>query len=456
MTVDPLTVDPHLPLSRLFPIFFACIAALFASAARGEQCLVIGDSLTKEYQAEFPALYPQNPAAWAARNWIEILHQRRNAWFDTGTWGSYVDPRITGHEHNWAFPGATTTEIKKQLNSSTNFWWIGELKGQLKNAVERIVIFAGGNDVDSYYANIYNSNYTGGQTAATFTNLTRDNIYWIVDFIRGQKTSTPIVLVAVPHLGCSPKVQAQCPTDPVKTARVTAALDALNAQLATYAKNLGIGFAPGVYDLTKSMITDPFRIGGIDFYKQADMDSRPRYVFSGDAFHPNTCAQAKIAQLVIQAFRTKYPATNITPLPDSEVITQVLGMDPNIPYNEWVAAAPGVPANKRGLKDDPDGDGLSNLLEFSLAGLSPGTPDSTAAVTTTWTGAGANVQPLLTYTPNPLFLESGGLLKPQQSPDLKTWTDIAASLITTNPDGSLTATLTPSSAYHFLRLKAVK
>ena len=130
--------------SRFLPWLLCTLLLSLAGAGRAEQCLVIGDSLTKEYETEFPLLFPQNPASWNSRNWIEILHQYRNGWFDLGDWGTYADPRLTGHEHNWAFPGATTTEIKSQLNTWTNLWWIGELKGQLKNAVQRVVIFAGG------------------------------------------------------------------------------------------------------------------------------------------------------------------------------------------------------------------------------------------------------------------------------------------------------------------------
>ncbi|HYF34485.1 MAG TPA: GDSL-type esterase/lipase family protein, partial [Prosthecobacter sp.] len=233
-------------LRRLFlPLLALALPALLAA----EQCVVIGDSLTKEYEVEFPALFPQNPESWDSRNWIEILHQRRTGWFDTGPFAHNNDPRLVGHEYNWAFPGATAVEIKNQLNNPFNFWWTDKIKNHLKNTAERVVIFAGGNDVDSYYANIYN-----GAAPAAYTNATRDSLHWIVDFVRSQKSTLPIVLVAVPHLGCAPDIQLQCPTDPVKTARVTAALDALNSQLAAFAQSRGIAFAPGVYDLTKQMI----------------------------------------------------------------------------------------------------------------------------------------------------------------------------------------------------------
>lgn len=407
-----------------------------------QQCLVIGDSLTKEYEAEFPALFPSNPASWSARNWIEILHQRRTDWFDTGRWSTFADPRLTGHEHNWAFPGATTTEIKNQLNNFFNFWWTNELKGQLQNAVERMVIFAGGNDVDSYYGNIYN-----GAAAATYTNATRDNLQWIVDYVRAVKPSLPIVLISVPHLGCAPDVQLQHPTDPIKTARVTAALDALNAQLATFAQLRGIGFVPGVYEFTKAMITEPFRIGGIEFYKQADMNARSRYLFSGDGFHPGTSAHAKIAQLVIETFRSKYPATLISPLGDKEIIVNILGLDPDIPFQEWIANQ-GVAINQRGLTDDPDGDGLVNAVEFSLIGQGANSRDTMPLPVPILVEG----QRYLTWSYHPDSLASEwAVLQAQQSTNLINWTDVPGAQRSVQPDGTVILQV-PAPDSVFLRL----
>lgn len=43
------------------------------SSDSAEKIVVIGDSLSKEYAIEFPALNPGNPAAWGERNWLELL-----------------------------------------------------------------------------------------------------------------------------------------------------------------------------------------------------------------------------------------------------------------------------------------------------------------------------------------------------------------------------------------------
>lgn len=393
---------------------------LMSFTLRAEQCLVIGDSLTKEYEAEFPGLYPNNPASWQARNWVEILHQHRTDWFDLGTWSVYPDPRLTGHRFNWAFPGATTTDIRNQLSSIYNFWWTNTLKGQLRTDVQRVVIFAGGNDADSYYANLYN-----GTVDASVTNTTLGNLQWIINYVRTVNATVPIVLVSVPHVGCTPKIQLGYPTDPVKTGRVTAAMDALNATLASYAQSQNIGFVPGVYEFTKALITQPFRIKGIEFYRVADADARTRYTFSGDGFHPNTCAHTKIAQMVVDAFNAKYPATVISPLTDDYIISTVLGLNPNIPFTEWLASQ----GQTGSFTADSNRNGIPNGVEFALEGV---------------TDASSMPQPVmqgnaltLTYRPRAVFTEWGSI-QAQSSPDLLHWNDIGTAQTTTNPDGTVT------------------
>lgn len=417
-------------MQKLWLSVLACLA-VGAPLAQAEQCLVIGDSLTKEYEAEFPGLYPNNPAAWQARNWVEILHQHRTDWFDLGTWSTYNDPRLTGHKYNWAFPGATTSEIRTQFNAFYNKYWTDRLKDQLRNEVERVVIFAGGNDADSYYAQLYS-----GNVGPEVTNTTRDNIEWIVNYVRSVRQFVPIVIVSVPHVGCTPKVQQGYPTDPVKTGRVTAAMDQLNASLATFAQQQGIGFAAGPYEFTKQIITQPFRIRGIEFYRQADPDARTRYAFSGDGFHPNTCAHAKIAQMVVDQFNVTYPTTPITPLDDYYIITSVLGLDPNTPYNEWMASQ----GYAGSFDQDSDGDGVANGMEFALN--QPAMPQP----------AMQNGALTMSYRPNPVFLE-WGTLKAQSSPNLVNWTDIPAAQTVTNPDGSITVSAS-FAGRGFVRLQA--
>ncbi|MBL9129946.1 MAG: hypothetical protein JNG86_02030 [Verrucomicrobiaceae bacterium] len=411
---------------------FLLLSLFLAVPLRAGQCLVIGDSLTKEYEVEFPLLFPNNPVSWQARNWIEILHQHRTGWFDTGAFSSYGFPRFTGHRFNWAIPGATTGEIRSQMTGPFSGFWMGTLNDQLRHDVQRVVIFAGGNDADSYYANLYN-----GLVGPEVTNATLSNLQWLVNHVRTVNASLPIVLVSVPHVGCTPKVQQGYPTDPVKTARVTAAMDALNASLAAWAQSQGIGFVPEVYEFTKAIITQPLRIHGIEFYRVADSDARTRYVFSGDGFHPGTCAHARIAQWVVDAFNARNPATQITPVDDDYIIATVLGLDPAIPFNEWMASQ----GMSGGFNGDSDNDGIADGLEFALdAPVMPLPVMQNGALTMSW-------------RMRDVFSE-WGVLKAQSSADLGAWSDVPAAQIVMNPDGSRSVQLT-TPGHRFLRLQAI-
>jgi lysophospholipase L1-like esterase len=312
-------------MKKLFLTIFLTVWYDISSPAllAAEQCLVLGDSLSKEYEVEFPVLYPRNRAAWDARNWSEILHEQRSQWFDTGKFSAYADYRIIGHKHNWAFPGATTQEIRSALSSTSfqNTRWQSELKNQLRSTVERVVIFAGGNDIEDIYGKLYR-----GESASTQLKRVRDNLLWMIDYVQKVKPSLKIVLVSVVHVGVSPDVQREFPTHVIKTARVSTALEGLNAQLAAGAKSRKVAFADGVYTFTKAAITQPVFIGGVEILREADADSRPQYLFSGDGFHPATAGQAKIAQHILNAFRIRWPSPGIPELTDSQILHEILGL----------------------------------------------------------------------------------------------------------------------------------
>ena len=104
-----------LRVSPILTLIAATILGVTSRAQGAQQVLVVGDSLTKEYQVEFPILFPNNPPAWLARNWVELLHTHRNAHFDLGSVSTFLDPRVTGHKHNWAFPGSLATSTRSML-----------------------------------------------------------------------------------------------------------------------------------------------------------------------------------------------------------------------------------------------------------------------------------------------------------------------------------------------------
>src|SRR3954451_3109113 len=65
---------------------------------------VLGDSYSDEYQ-----FYP--PDRSTARNWVEILAQRRGLDFGSFTAASRGEPRNQGFAYNWARSDAETTDL---------------------------------------------------------------------------------------------------------------------------------------------------------------------------------------------------------------------------------------------------------------------------------------------------------------------------------------------------------
>ena len=453
-------------------------------ADAGDKVLVLGDSLTKEYQSEFVALYPTNPEAWGARNWIELLDSRRHEQFDLGPWQIYPDWRLTGHEYNWARPGGTARDFRNFVRSdaagkaelqSVNPLYTGStltssratFNGLIPQS-QRMVLFLGGNDLalgnsdpaanpefdgspkQIDYESIYAGTFGAASEAYRLRDSIRKSILSVLQYLLSPlsnggspRYSGAIVLCSVPHVGCTPKVQQDAGTDPGRTAVLTEMIEILNDELRFMAATtFNIGFAD-IYPVTKEIL-DPgtFRIGGVSFIKEADADCGPRYLFSGDGFHPNTAVHAKVAQIVGDAFSKKYPelSPEMPRLTDREIITEVLGLPGDIGYVEWMTEA-GVPVAKRGPLSDPDGDGLPNLMEYLLAGRSPDHAEQTPAFTAVREQGGLGE--VLTVTWQPRFAENAYAdLGPQTSSgSLMDWQPVEPSLILTLPDGSQSVSL---------------
>ena len=454
----------------LTTLLFLTPEALWA----GEKVLVTGDSLTKEYRAEFPVLYPGNPAAWEARNWIEILAARRNSQFDLGSWSFFPDLRLTGHEFNWAKPGGTVREFRNFLRqdtaardettASSGGAAIYELFPSWRTTftssndqAQKVVIFFGGNDLalgnsdpvanpafngspkQIDYESIYAGTFGEASNPDNLRTSIRSNLKSVMEWFRNPRTFSdgsprpprftgPMILCAVPHVGCTPKLQAEAGNDPARTLVLTQMIELLNAEIKAFAASKDIGFAD-IYAVTKAILDPaPFRIGGVVFYKEKDDNCRTRFLFSGDGFHPNTAVHAKVAQVVAEAFLEKYPnmAADLTRLSDREIISQVLGLPGDLGYVEWMMEA-GVPVADRGPLGDPDKDGIPNAMEYVLAGRDPAGQDASPPFTAMRGPDPEGEGEVLTVTWQPRFEENAYADPvPQISSGLQNWQPVPA------------------------------
>jgi len=119
-------------------------------------------------------------------------------------------------------------------------------------------------------------------------------------------------------------------------------------------------------------------------------------------------------------------------------------------FTSWIATYTATPANRRGPRDDADGDGLANILEMAL-GRNPATPD--AATELTLDLSASTVSFVISAT-----LPAYTRLQLEFSSNLQTWTSLAmtADTMTTLSDGRrrITVPVTQVSTNRFWRLRA--
>jgi lysophospholipase L1-like esterase len=245
---------------------------------------------------------------------------------------------------------------------------VQDFEEQVRPSEGRLVLFIGGNDVRSIYGDVYD-----GGSAGTFVADFVDDAAVILDRVRELNAEIPIVLVTVPHIGITPQIKDGNPFDPVKTGRVTEVLRALNGPLAELARSRNAAVAD-IFSLTLPLLSDdPLSVYGVPFENAGSMTGDLDFVWlNGEYsqnFHPNTQAQALIANEIGCAFNEEYGA-EIPALTASEILVERLMRTPaevDMDFANWAGSysLPGLTA-----EDDGDGDGVPAELEFAL-GLNP-------------------------------------------------------------------------------------
>ncbi|MGD9420032.1 MAG: SGNH/GDSL hydrolase family protein [Verrucomicrobiota bacterium JB025] len=466
----------------------ALIAFSTLAAPAAEQIVTLGDSLTFAYEAEFgfeisvPFVGTYGDGFGPeVRNWIEMLHSPyRNDYFDQGDatnitvsipFSSTFD-MLLRRQFNWSIPGLKVNELRQYLGEEasvteilgsssdfagfaaaldfTNFsdddYSIIQLRSQIANSAERLVFFIGGNDIRGVYGDIYN-----GIGPGTFVEDFIEDTTWILDWVRDINPDIPIVIVNVPHVGITPDVKSTKPYDAVKTGRVTAVLEDLNSQLEDLAESYNAGYAD-VFTLTLPQLQDtPLSVHGIPFENSGSTTGDLDYVWLNGQysanFHPNTNAQALIANQIIHAFNRKF-GSDIPPLTATEMLSGLLdksAAEIDMSFDSWMD---GYSLTGLDASDDSDNDGINAGMEFAL-GLSPIYHDSEHL--TQGTATIDNEDTLQIRYPFRLSASDHVSLTPTSSTDLQSFTPVTPA---TTADGRLRATLPITSTTGFLRLEA--
>lgn len=416
--------------------------ASLLTARAGENVLIIGDSLSKEYEYEGPGIgidtFPR-PSPYP-QNWCEILDDRRHDFFDFGDSDFHSDERLLGHDYNWSIPGSFAEEWHNDYLADPPSSLVSQLS---QPQVKRIVIWLGGNDVRANYGPLYK----GELSPAAWAAETYAHLAFVLDWVLARRQpDVQVVLVNVAHLGATPSKNEDHPYDPVLTGHVTAALDDLNAQLSALARAREVGFAD-IYRMTKELVTaQQMSIGGWLIYKRSSGDGDTDAMFLDDGFHPNMPVQALFAQTILDAFNSRY-GTLLPRLTNREIVEKSLEESPEFTFTQWVTSY-GVPEPERGGLADPDKDGVPNIAEFGLD-LDPMHVDSHLQPQPRITAQALS----LTWQPRDPTNTTRCEITAQQSIDLTAWTDVPAAGITTGSPNTKTASVPAGSEPVWLRLK---
>ena len=437
------------------PMLSAIGAALFLACtadAAPLKVLAIGDSMTEEYAFELTFSAPDSdPDNANVRNWPELFRIFRAGEVGLGTYKSspppYGDLRTMGHEWNFGIPGTSTTNWFNLLAGNWENDPLGPFYAATKDSLQEqlfftpvVVIMLGSNDLKQEYNDIFNNS-----EAPNFFNAIINRLNSIHDWVRANRGLHPpaIVVCTVPDVGATPQI-SNTYNVPAQQATTRAKIAAFNQNIIAWAASKPVPPTIARLDRLTDRVFDqvPFHINGTLFTLSGSQENPPTQVFCKDGFHASTVAQAYIANEVIGALNTAM-GTSIPKFSDEEILRNLLGLNPDQPYLDWIAAA-GLQGS--GMDADPDRDRLPNLVEY-LLGTAPGSFSSPLA---------GNFAPgkSLSWMPSTVGLRFADLI-PEESGDLQNWTPVPAGRTTVAADGRVSVVPAAGVTKSFVRLKGV-
>lgn len=337
--------------------------------------LSIGDSLTEEYRFETPFSGPKIgnsdiPSIDAnTHNWPEIISEHRAEYLSFGSYKpnllDYRDFRNAGYKYNYGIPGFTAAAWVDVINAPfpdlfhpDEFEILAYRTREVltehldEGGIGVVVIFLGGNDLNSPYDEIFEE-----ATPPAFLQQIPNRLRAIHNFVRSKNTTVPIVLCTLPDIGATHKISERY-SDPARRVIARQRIAALNASVIALGAELGCQLAR-VDHLTDRIFDQvPFHINGTIFQYPPNNSNPPDRLFCHDGFHPSTVGQAIITNLILDAVN-RATGSKIPLLSDREILGDVLGLNPDQPYLTWAGSA-------GAMTDNPDGDGLPNLVEYLL------------------------------------------------------------------------------------------
>ena len=220
-------------MRRTLPALCLALTLQSPRLSAADQVVVLGDSLSFAYEAEFgfeiTVQSLANPFGEIlgdgfgpeVRNWIEILGDPlyRHEYFDLGVrddirlqtflFPPLFETLFFRQEYNWSVPGYRIDQLRRFVSGESTItgilaenpefaalqtaldnsdfsesdFAVADLVAQIQTTAERVVLFIGGNDINGVYGTIYNGGDPGTFTAdflddAAFIEALGDSPLW--------------------------------------------------------------------------------------------------------------------------------------------------------------------------------------------------------------------------------------------------------------------------------------
>jgi hypothetical protein len=286
---------------------------------------ILGDSFYDEYRGT-----DNRGGAYAATtyNAVELLARLRG--LDFGAWGARAEPRRTGYEYVWARSGATSRTMIEQGQHT------GAAAQIAAGDVSHVWIGIGANDFSPYYLDGYRAIYDGRMTDAQVTAKVEQavaDVTTAVDTVLAAGADG-VVVTLFNQWANDPQLPALYP-NAAGRARVTAAIDRVNAGLAQMAASRGVVlFDQNAWGVTEvAPLIDAqgnLYVGGepITFVTNGD---EPHHSRLADAEHVGTVMSGVVANgYFVEQFNRAF-GLGIVPLTEAETLAAAgIGTAPTV------------------------------------------------------------------------------------------------------------------------------
>jgi hypothetical protein len=273
--------------------------------------LVLGDSRSDEYRAD-----DARGGAYAATtlNWLELLVRYRGV--NAGPWGTRASPRRTGYEYNWALSASTVADVIADGQHT------GGAAQVAAGLISHAILDIGANDFaiwNGTYAAVYDSTLDDAGVAAKVAAIV-SGLTTIVDTVLAAG-SVKFMLCNLIDRGQGASFVATYP-DPVKRARVTNAVIAVNSGITTLASTRPLVTVVDNFNSSSALLANVdgsgfYHIGGqlIDMVNPGD---EPHHLLIGDNDHVGTVMSGIGANMYAAVLRSLgVPLASFT---DAEII----------------------------------------------------------------------------------------------------------------------------------------